>query len=120
MWSVRGLRGGGGVNRPVAGAVCAAVEALERRVLLDAVLSGMVWQDTSGNGVRDGGEPVISGRTIYLDSNLNRLRDSGELFTTTNGSGIYTFAALPSGPYYVAQELPVGWEPTSPAPHWAS
>ena len=53
--------------------------------------------------------------TVYLDANNNGKLDTGELFTTTNASGAYTFTNVPAGTPVIRQILPAGDTQTSPA-----
>jgi O-glycosyl hydrolase/protocatechuate 3,4-dioxygenase beta subunit len=78
-------------------------------------ISGTVFDDINGNGVKDSGEAGIAGITIYNDANNNSAKDTGELTTATNGSGVYTFTGLTSGGYKIRQILQSGWSQTFPA-----
>jgi len=98
----------------VAFAVPHACEMLEPRMLLSGSISGQVWNDLNGNGAHDGGEPGLSGWVVYLDQNRNRVRDADETWTTTDGTGAYSFPALDPDQYNVAEEAPVGWSQTYP------
>jgi SdrD B-like domain len=62
-------------------------------------LSGTAYNDLNHNGIRDNGEPILSGVTVYLDKNGNNTLDSGELFTTTNSIGYWVIGDLPAGTY---------------------
>ncbi len=68
----------------------------------DASIGDFVWDDLDGDGVQDGGEPGISGVTVFFDLNTNGSLDGGEPSTTTDGSGAYSFDSLPTGTYTVA------------------
>ncbi|MEZ6034242.1 MAG: hypothetical protein R3C17_14200 [Planctomycetaceae bacterium] len=47
-------------------------------------ISGSLWDDADGNGVRSVTEAGLAGWQVYLDLNTNGIRDAGEpLFTTT-------------------------------------
>jgi hypothetical protein len=85
-------------------------------------ISGMVWQDTNANGVKDGSEGAFSNFTLYIDSNRNGLKDSGEPATTTNSSGNYTFSNLAGNNSYRVRAFPPGgWgtsSPAQPTPWW--
>lgn len=71
------------------------------RILLDAELtsasiSGIAWEDTNENGLRDNGEPPVSGVSFLLDaqdSNIS-LNVSGAL---TDASGEYTIDGIVPG-----------------------
>ncbi len=77
-------------------------------------ISGVVFADYDLDGIRDGDEPGIAGRTVYLDANNNSLFEPGEVSTTTNGSGAYTFTGLRPGQLYIRTVLPNKWFQTSP------
>jgi Ca2+-binding RTX toxin-like protein len=77
-------------------------------------LNGNLWNDLNGNGVQDGGETPLPGWTLYLDSVENGQLDQGELFTTTDANGAYSFTDLGAGTFVVGQVLQAGWEQTSP------
>ncbi|MCY2989513.1 MAG: hypothetical protein NTY19_16805 [Planctomycetota bacterium] len=77
-------------------------------------LRGSLWSDLDQDGVRDVGEPALTGWTVYLDANENRLRDSGETATQTDTNGDYAFDNPPAGTVDVAQVLPAGWVQQSP------
>src|SRR5947207_976740 len=52
-----------------------------------ASISGTVWKDSDGDGVKDSTETGLSGVTVYLDKNNNSALDSGETTTTTSSTG---------------------------------
>jgi Tol biopolymer transport system component len=83
-------------------------ERLEDRQLL-ATISGAVFNDLNANGLKDGGESGQSGWTIYLDADGN-----GQLSTTTDGNGSYSFDGLAPGSYTVAEVQQPGWQQTTP------
>ncbi|MCH8047776.1 MAG: SMP-30/gluconolactonase/LRE family protein [Planctomycetes bacterium] len=85
----------------------------DRRVL--STISGVVWDDLDGDGVRQAAEPGLPDRAVYLDANENGRLDAGEATTTSDAAGGYTFAGLPSGNYTVRQALQPGWQQTLPA-----
>src|SRR5207302_968506 len=41
-------------------------------------ISGQVFNDLNGNGIKDVGEPGQQGVTVFLDSNNNGVLDAGE------------------------------------------
>ncbi|MDF3131299.1 SdrD B-like domain-containing protein, partial [Kiritimatiellaeota bacterium B1221] len=67
----------------------------------DASIGDFVWNDLNGDGVQDGGEPGLSGITLYLDLNSNGNLDGGEPSAVTDGSGAYDFTDLSVGSYSV-------------------
>ena len=75
--------------------------------VVPASLSGVVFNDISGNGSQGAGELGTSGVTVYLDLNGNGALDLGEPTQVTNSNGavhVYRTAArhVP-GPRTVAQ-----------------
>jgi hypothetical protein len=73
-------------------------------------ISGTVFIDLNGNGVRDTTpttEPGLSSNTfavsIYLDLNGNGVFDAGDASTTTDTSGAYSFSGLADGDYTIRQ-----------------
>ena len=74
---------------------------------IPAKIGNLVWDDTNGNGLQDGGEPGIAG----VDVLLNGTAGDGNivsLATTTNGSGNYIFNGLTPGAYQVSFITPTG------------
>jgi hypothetical protein len=62
----------------------------------------------------DEAESVFPGISVYIDSNRNGRRDTGEPGTVTDSHGRYTFANLSSGTYDVRTQLPTGIGQVSP------
>jgi protocatechuate 3,4-dioxygenase beta subunit len=76
-------------------------------------ISGVVWHDLDGDGVKGespGPEPVLADWTIFLDTNENSVKDSGEESVMTDGNGNYVFTGLAPGTYIVAEVSQEGWE----------
>jgi hypothetical protein len=94
------------------------LEALENRCLLSssvtANISGTVFNDANGNGKQDSGEAGIADVTVYIDSSNAGVFKVGDLETTTNSSGVYSFAGLAPGTYITRQILPSGAKQTVP------
>ncbi|MCL6539654.1 MAG: hypothetical protein K6T87_03525 [Roseiflexus sp.] len=67
-----------------------------------ATVTGQVWEDDNGNGVRDAGETVgvLPGVTVNLTVTValpGRLNTTVLASAVTNASGVYTFTNLPGG-----------------------
>jgi hypothetical protein len=77
-------------------------------------ISGTVYNDSNGNGVRDAGESGLAGRTVYNDANNDKIPNAGESSNITNASGAYAFSNLAAGNYKIRQILPAGWSQTFP------
>lgn len=56
-------------------------------------LDGYVFNDTNRNGVKDPGEPGLSGYTLTMRKRENSLMDRGSTVVTTNANGYYKFEA---------------------------
>jgi mucin-19 len=72
-------------------------------------ITGIVINDTNGDGIRNGAEGPIPG------VNLNLLDQGGSIIRTTTSAadGSYTFSTLPPGQYSVVESDPVGYVSTT-------
>ncbi|MCK9209619.1 MAG: choice-of-anchor A family protein [Ignavibacteriaceae bacterium] len=70
-----------------------------------ASLGDKVWNDANHDGIQDAGEVGVPNVTIKLYSCDNVLQST----TTTDASGVYNFANLLPGDYYVEFVLPSGY-----------
>jgi len=73
-------------------------------------ISGMKFNDSDNDGVKDTGEPGLSGWTI----NLEQPKGTVIATTTTVTDGSYSFTDLLPGTYYVYEEGQSGWTQTHP------
>ncbi|MEP7336690.1 MAG: SdrD B-like domain-containing protein, partial [Acidobacteriota bacterium] len=67
-------------------------------------LGNLVWKDYNNNGLKDASEPGVDGVTVELirDANSNNLPDDAVIATTTTSNGgLYNFAGLTVGSYFV-------------------
>src|SRR5690349_12021348 len=80
------------------------------------IVSGSVFNDMNGNGVRDVSDAGIDARTVYVDINNDSDQDGGEPFTTTVADGTYSISAVEAGAYPVREVLPAGWITTTTIP----
>jgi len=71
-------------------------------------ISGIVFDDENGNGVKDNDEHGIMGWRIYLSG-------TETLSATTDSNGIYKFTNIGLGTYTVSEENPIGWIQTKPS-----
>ncbi|MCU1461408.1 MAG: hypothetical protein JWO37_1483 [Acidimicrobiales bacterium] len=81
-----------------------------------ATFLGRVTDDTNANGVRDPGEPAISGQTVFLDTDNSGTPTGAEPSTTTAANGSYALAVSGTGTDRVRTQLPAGWVLSSPQP----
>ena len=79
-------------------------------------IAGLKFNDLSGNGVRDAGDPGLAGVTVFLDSNGNGALDPGEVSTTSDVNGNFIFANLGPGTYRVREVPPAGSTQTTSNP----
>jgi hypothetical protein len=77
-----------------------------------ATVSGIVRTDRNRDGVYD---EDWAGARVFLDKNLDGVRDSNEPTFVVDSSGTYRFDNLRPGQYIVNVELPVGYERKSPS-----
>ena len=78
------------------------------------VIRGTVFEDTNGNGRRDGIERGLSGWTVFIDKDLDGKLDAGEKVRVTNAAGDYRFAGLTPGTYIVRIVQQSGFTRTNP------
>jgi hypothetical protein len=76
--------------------------AFEAPIPPTARLSGFVYIDANGNGVKDPGEVGVAGVTITLTGRVTRT-------ATTAADGSFTFNALPFGTYTLTETQPAGF-----------
>jgi hypothetical protein len=78
-------------------------------------ISGVVFDDADGDGVREFGEGGLAGRTVYIDGNGNGTLDANERTALTSAAGDYSLADVPAGNWTVRQLLRTGDRETAPA-----
>jgi len=71
-------------------------------------ISGMKFEDLDADGVKDNGEPGLSGWKIYLNGAMT---DSA----ITDANGAYSFADIDEGDYVISEGAQVGWYQSYPA-----
>lgn len=82
-----------------------------------STISGKKFNDLDADGTDDHGtDPGLGGWTIFLDTNNNGATDNGELTTTTDSSGAYSFTNLAAGTYNVREILQTNWQQTTATP----
>ncbi|HKP88982.1 MAG TPA: SdrD B-like domain-containing protein [Thermoleophilaceae bacterium] len=80
-----------------------------------ATAAGVVFHDTDANGTRGGGEPGLSGWTVYVDLDGDGVRDPAEPAANSAGDGSYAVTGVKPGTYAIRQETLPGWRCTAPA-----
>ncbi|MFT3785238.1 MAG: GH25 family lysozyme [Tepidisphaeraceae bacterium] len=111
--SVSGVSGN--VDRDIFNGDVAALEAYKITNTTAGTLTGTLFRDNNDDFTRQATEPLLAGRTVYLDLNNDGTLNANEPSTTTNASGVYTFSGLKPGGYSIRQVLPTGWITTSSA-----
>lgn len=86
--------------------------------VLNGSIRGVIWNDLFRDGVRNVAptgtfsDPGLTGWSVFLDLNRNKMLDLGEPQTLTDTNGGYQFLDLQVGDYEVQEVLPTGWEVT--------
>lgn len=75
-------------------------------------LTGVVFNDLSGNGVQDPSDPGLGNVTVNLDLNNDGVID---LTTLSDSSGFYSFNNVQSGTHSISVTVPSGQSQTFPA-----
>ncbi len=63
----------------------------------DASISGNVFYDLNGDGIYNGSDTLINGRSVYIDLNGNGIYDRNEPATQINNDGSFDFTDLVGG-----------------------
>lgn len=79
----------------------------KRKSELISSVSGVVFNDLNGNGVKDGGEPGLEGWTVNISGPVTAS-------TVSDMFGNYTFSSLSFGAYTISQAVQAGWTQTLP------
>ena len=84
-----------------------------------ASVSGTVYIDANQNGKRDAGEAVLTGVTVYVDTDNDSVLDANEISTVSDAYG-FRFAALPdtSSATRLRVVLPGGYGQVTPAKNY--
>lgn len=78
-------------------------------------LTGSVFNDANGNGIRDAGETGIAGARVFLDYGGNGVwNPATEPSVLTNSSGVFTFTNIAAVTYSVGTVVPAGMVKTAP------
>jgi len=75
------------------------------------VITGTKFNDLNGDGVKDGGEPGLSGWTIAVVGGVY----FGNFSTVTDGSGNYSIDSVFTGSHVVGEVVQSGWTRTLPS-----
>ena len=102
---------GGGLAQPlVLGTVTVGSENvkidLDTTVATAAVesISGTVFRDINESGFFETGDSGLAGRTVFIDTDGDGIRDAGETSATTAANGTYTLSVPDNGTFDVAIE----------------
>jgi protocatechuate 3,4-dioxygenase beta subunit len=82
----------------------------------DASISGTKFEDLDADGVKDAGEPGLQNWVIYIDVDGSNTLTAGDIQTTTDASGNWSFAGLAPGTYSIREVNQAGWTCTTPNP----
>lgn len=78
-------------------------------------VTGLVFDDLDGDGLRDAGEAGVEGWTVFVDADTDGVLDDGELSALTGADGSYTLAGVTAGTVTIGRVLQAGWVATAPA-----
>jgi large repetitive protein len=77
-------------------------------------VTGTVFVDTNGNGVRDSADGGAANVFVYADLDGDNRPDLGEPSARTNEVGVYSLRLVTPGTFSIRQVLPSGFEQTLP------
>jgi hypothetical protein len=93
----------------VSGTQILAVQPFSVMPLSSALIAGLLFEDSDGDGVRSADEKLLKGRMLFVDADRDAVLDPGEKTTTTDSKGRYRFDSLPAGTHTIRPVLPNGW-----------
>lgn len=76
-------------------------------------ISGNLFYDQNADGIENGTDAALTGRTVFLDYNNDGTPDPGDPTATTDSNGNFSFANIPAGTYQLGVVLPQGWQVTT-------
>ena len=79
-----------------------------------ASITGTAFNDNNSDGSYDTGDGASKGIVVFLDTNNDGILDDGELSTTTDTNGRFTFSGLTAGTYHVRRVMPKGYVYSTP------
>ena len=79
-----------------------------------STISGQVFFDHNGNGIKDANDQGLNVPRVFLDANGNGSLDTLEPNTTTAAGGHYEFDAVAPGTYTLRVVAPSSYVPTTP------
>ena len=79
-----------------------------------ATIGGRVFGDTNANGLVDKGELGLGLYTVYIDKNNDGVFNTGDVKTTTDVSGNWSFTGLAAGKYVIRVVQIAGSAATKP------
>lgn len=100
----------------VAGVESVAPDFANHKISLvsPGAVSGTVWNDVNGNGVRETGDPGLADWIVFVDANTNGAWDAGELKANTSADGAYKISGVAPGTINVVEIINSGWRSSSP------
>lgn len=78
------------------------------------LIRGRVFEDENANGYQDGTETGLQEWTVFLDANANGVADVGEPISISDENGLYEFAGVATGEYFVGDVQQSLWGQVHP------
>lgn len=84
------------------------------------LLTGQVFKDSDGDGVKDSGETGLSGWRVFIDKDGDGVLDTGESYVTTDSGGNWSFKAQSAGTFKIRVVQQSGYTLKSPTSKYYS
>jgi serine-aspartate repeat-containing protein C/D/E len=77
-------------------------------------LSGQVFHDLNGNGIKDPGEPGLAGWTVFVDATGTGVFDPSDPHAVTDAQGNYSIPNVKPGTVVLGEVVQPNWVSTTP------
>jgi hypothetical protein len=84
------------------------------------VVTGTVFEDANGDGVKQSSESGVYGALVYADLNNNLKHDADEPYSITGFNGNYLVDGLGAGGVFIRVNLPSTYVPASDQTAWGA
>ena len=78
------------------------------------LISGSIFRDINGNGIKDSSEAALAGWRVWVDLDGDGIFDTNEPSALTDATGKSRISSVSGGTYRIEAFIPSGWAATLP------